>query len=138
MHSRRNIARFSCRRALVGAALVLHVMWLSVSAMPAAAAAGQRDQSAIVAAQTLPMVMADMAGMPCHDMNMASDTGTACHSQSFGCDTQCHCLSGLCVVIMPAMTAASLSNGRLLAPAFMLPAPLQALFDFELRPPIAS
>jgi hypothetical protein len=115
---------------------MLHIVWLSISTVPAfATIKGSDIETASMTSMSVPH---------CHEADAKGETlttapaptNTSDHSHMPCCATQCHCLSGFCAVILPTAAATMVEMGFMLAPAFKSPAPRQALFELELRPPI--
>lgn len=118
--------RWNLRRALLGAALVLHLGWLALGVVPAASAAalhGDRD-------------MAGMASMPCHER--AAPTAPHTGPSPMPCCTHgCACAAGPC--LMQAMAAGMLApRVRLRLATLSVALPPNRTAAPELRPPISA
>jgi hypothetical protein len=140
LSSRRN-SRVPKRRAAVGALLVLHTLWLAMGAMPNAMA-GDYGQ---VASSASAVAVRGRDVPPCHGETALSESGTLAplhdgpskHSHAPCCATQCHCPSGLCAALMPAVMTESVTFGYEQSADFTLSRPPLAPIEFDLRPPIA-
>jgi hypothetical protein len=133
----------------LGAVLVLHFSWLSISALPGAVAAelGQFDQHApTMTAGTPVLPMTDSDAAPCHAMHAQAGSsaavplhdGVSKHSHMPCCATQCHCVSGFCAVLVPEAMPSNLSVSHGQDSDFSFTAPPPAPVEFDLRPPIAT
>ena len=94
----RHCARRSLRRSLLGIALVLHVAWVTLAAVPAIAGA--------TPAMAVPCHGGMMAGMSMDDHNMvaaATESAPAnpATSQLPCCAHSCACATGLCAISAP-------------------------------------
>jgi hypothetical protein len=149
----RHSARRSLRRPLLVIALVLHVAWMTLSAVPVAAAATQ-------ALATPAAVNRTMTTLPCHDgmtdgMSMndaAMDTVSMDDHGMSGagatsslpqpapahlpcCAQNCACAAGLCAISAPQLHGSPVIVQYQL-PAASFPMPPSRAPTPELRPPI--
>jgi hypothetical protein len=122
------ISCFSRRRAALGLALVVHLLWLSLATMPNMAAAAA----------------APAAAVHCHELQHAAThaptpapTGSAHHVPPC-CAQQCQCVGGLCAVLSIAVNRAPLAPTGAVTLEYSTAAPVDAAMDRQFRPPISA
>lgn len=126
------LSLFSRRRAALGVAMVLHLLWLSLAAVPAIAEPVALAPHCHESAGDRAMTSSSAQQAPLLALAHHSPDSPPC------CDHQCHCINGLCAVMRTSLSrVAHTGHGDVITDSNHTTL-LNTAPDPQFRPPIQS